>query len=142
MHCREAIEALDEPGEWVVDSAAGKIYLMPRGDTPGDAITAPVLTELIRIEGEIDYDGPTDVPVRNIVLRGITFTQADRFAWEKDRIGWGLQHDWEMFDRPTALVRLRGAESCAIEGCRFHNSGGTAIRLDLHCRTRSNMSWK
>ena len=88
---------------------------------------------MISIEGDIDYDCSSDIPVLNIVFRGITFTQGDRFQWEKDRTGWGLQHDWEMFDRPTALVRLRGAEGCAIEGCRFNNSGGTGIRLDLHC---------
>ncbi len=127
-------EALDEPGEWVLDTATRTIYLWPEGETPGERIVAPMLTELLRIEGGIDYDGPVDTPVKNLVFRGITFTHGDRYKWEADRIGRGLQHDWEMFDRPSAMVRLRGAENCAIENCTITNAGSTGIRLDLHCR--------
>jgi len=125
---------LDEPGEWVFDPWAKKIHLWPLGPEPSDNIAAPLLTELIRIEGRINYDGPADEPVRGLVFRGLHFTQGDRFRWENDKAGWGLQHDWEMFDRPTGLIRLRGAEDCVIEACRFTNSGGAAVRLDLHAR--------
>ena len=128
-----ALSGLDQPGEWVLNTRQRRIYLWPEGDAPGDNIVAPCLTELVRVEGDIDYDGPRDVPVRGLVFRGLTFTQADRYTWEKDHEGWGLQHDWEMFDRPTAMLRMRGAENCAIEQCRFVNSGASAIRLDLHC---------
>jgi hypothetical protein len=124
-------ECLNEPGNWVLDSAARKIYLWPREDKPSSDIVAPRLTELIRIEGVIDYNGPADRPVKNLVFRGLTFTQGDRYTWEKDHGGWGLQHDWEMFDRPSALFRLRGAEKCTVDSCRFTNAGGTGIRLDL-----------
>jgi len=52
--------------------------------------------------------------------------------------GWkantGIQHDWEMVDKANALVRFRGAENCAVEQCRFRDSGGNAIRLNLHAR--------
>ncbi|WP_372897858.1 right-handed parallel beta-helix repeat-containing protein, partial [Stieleria sp.] len=44
----------------------------------------------------------------------------------------GLQHDWDMHDKANALVRLRGAENCMIENCRFAHSGSGAIRVDLH----------
>jgi len=92
---------------------------------------APVLTELVRVEGRIDYDGPRDEPVRGLHFRGLTFTQGDRFPWH-GRTGWGIQHDWEFFDSPTALVRFRGAEGCTVEDCRFANSAHAALRLDLH----------
>lgn len=98
--------ALDRPGEWVLDSGTRTVYLIPEGEKPGDDIAAPALTELIRIEGAIDYAGPKDTPVRGLVFRGLTFTQADRYTGEKGRAGWGIQHDWEMFDRPSAMVRL------------------------------------
>lgn len=127
-------EALDEPGEWILDTAQRKLYLWPKGERPSDTIVAPRLTEFIRVEGLIEYDSPFDVPVRNLVFRGLTFTHGDRWPWEPDKVGWGLQHDWEMFDRPTALVRFRGAENCVVGNCRFANSGGAAIRLDLHCQ--------
>ena len=129
-----ALECLDEPGEWVVNMQTRQLYLWPVGTKPSENIVASRLTELIRVEGKIDYEGPADTPVRGIVFRGLTFTQVNRFTWEKEKTGWGLQHDWEMFDRPTAMLRFRGAESCAVENCRFVNTGATAVRFDLHAQ--------
>jgi len=124
------IEALDEPGEWTLDTQAGKLYLWPRkGETPRN-IVAPLLRELIRVEGRIDKDGPRDEPVRNLCFRGLTFMHGDRYRVTNDDAG--LQHDWEMYDRDNALVRLRAAENCRIEQCRFAHSGGGAIRVDLY----------
>ncbi len=127
------VEFIDEPGEWALDADAAQLYLWPRGERPSEDIVAPLLTELIRVEGRIDYDGPTDTPVRGLAFRGLTFQHGDRLPWH-GRTGWGLQHDWEQFDKPTALVRLRGAEQCAIEDCYFRASSHTAIRLDLYCQ--------
>lgn len=121
------LEALDEPGEWVLDSKQGKLYRWPRND---GGVFAPQLQELLRIEGDIDKAGPRDVPVRNLRFRGLTFQHGDRSTLSDDDAG--LQHDWEMHDKPTALLRLRGAEGCAVENCHFTHTGGGAIRVDLH----------
>lgn len=91
---------------------------------------APQLTELIRIEGTIDKEGPQDTPVRNLCFRGLTFMHGDRYSIASDDAG--LQHDWDMHDKANALVRLRGTENCVIQQCRFAHSGGGAIRVDLH----------
>jgi hypothetical protein len=125
------LEALDQPGEWVLNTHTKKLYLWPRGATP-EGILAPAVPELIRVEGKIDVKGPTDVPVRGLVFRGLTFAHADRDSWvQGDR---GIQHDWEMEDKPDALIRLRGAENCVIEHCKFKDSGGNAIRLDYYAQ--------
>lgn len=134
MRAENVIDFLDRPGRWVLNTQTRQVYLWPEGGAPGENIVAPCLQELVRIEGDIDYDGPVDQPVRNIVLRGLTFTHGDRDRTDPDYKGWGIQHDWEMFDKGTALVRLRGAESCCIDACRFTNTGGTALRLDLYCQ--------
>ena len=133
------LEELDEPGEWVVNTQSRKIYLWPSDPAPDGSprgILAPATSELIRIEGSIDYDGPEDLPVRGIAFSGLTFSHSDRWAWinDEDRVGWGMQHDWDMFDRPTALLRLRGAEDCRVTDCSFTASGGSGIRLDLHAQ--------
>ena len=133
------LEALDEPGEWVVNTRTRKIYLWPSDPAPDGSpqgILAPTTTELVRVEGAIDYDGPSDTPVRGITFTGLTFSHADRWAWTSDegRVGWGMQHDWDMFDRPTALLRFRGAEECQVTDCKFINSGGTGLRMDLHAQ--------
>jgi len=127
------LEVLDEPGEWVLDPEKAVLYLWPLGDRPGDDVSIPLLTEMVRVEGRIDYDGPDDVPVENLAFRGITFTHGDRLAWHGGT-GWGLQHDWERFDSPSAMLRLRGAQGCTVEDCHFVNAGGTGLRLDLTCR--------
>ncbi|MCM2369621.1 right-handed parallel beta-helix repeat-containing protein [Aporhodopirellula aestuarii] len=133
------LEELDEPGEWVVNTQSRKIYLWPSDpatDGSPHGILAPTTSELIRVEGDIDFDGPTDTPVRGIAFSGLTFSHADRWAWtsEDDLAGWELQHAWDIFDRPTALLRFRGAEDCQVTNCRFVNSGGTGVRLDLHAQ--------
>ncbi len=134
------IEALDEPGEWVLNTQTGKVYLWPANpsdDGSPHGILAPSTCELIRVEGNIDYEGASDIPVRGIAFSGITFTHGDRWAWTNDeeRLGWGMQHDWDMFDRPTAMLRFRGAENCLVSDCNFINSGGTGLRFDLHAQS-------
>ena len=121
------LEELDEPGEWVLNTKEGKVYLWPRSESP---VVAPRLIEFIRVEGAVDKHGPEDVPVRNLVFRGLTFKHGDRYTLTKD--DQGTQHDWDMFDKGNALVRLRGAEDCVVEQCHFLDSGSGAIRVDLH----------
>ncbi|MEO1529359.1 MAG: right-handed parallel beta-helix repeat-containing protein [Planctomycetota bacterium] len=123
------IEQLDQPGEWVLNSQQGKLYLWPRGDSK---VFAPQLTELIRVEGDIDKHSSNDQPVRGLCFRGLTFMHGDRYTVAADDAG--LQHDWEMHDKASSLVRFRGTENCRIQNCRFAHSGGGAIRLDLHAQ--------
>ncbi|MDF1755890.1 MAG: right-handed parallel beta-helix repeat-containing protein [Verrucomicrobiales bacterium] len=126
------IEAIDEPGEWVINSREGKIYLWPRDGKQPRGISAPLLQELIRVEGEIDFDGPTDRPVTHLSFKGLTFMHGERYEIiETDK---GLQHDWEMHDKNSALLRFRGSEFCVVEDCHFTHSGGGAIRFDLHAQ--------
>jgi hypothetical protein len=128
------IDFLDEPGEWVLNMQELKLYYWPVNGDPGDQAYAPQLLEHIRVEGDIDYDGPVDTPVRNLHFRGIHFIHGDRYTWWDDHKGWGIQHDWDKFDHGNALLRFRGAENCSVEECRFTASGNSAIRLDLHCQ--------
>ncbi|EMI19638.1 putative secreted protein [Rhodopirellula maiorica SM1] len=121
------LDELDQPGEWVLNTQEDKLYLWPRNNSP---VLAAGLTELIRIEGEIDKPGPQDTPVRNLCFRGLTFLHGERYSIASDDAG--LQHDWEMYDKASAMVRLRGTENCRIEQCRFAHSGSGAIRIDLH----------
>ncbi|MDX2432503.1 MAG: right-handed parallel beta-helix repeat-containing protein [Bacteroides sp.] len=133
------LEALDKPGEWVVNTKTRKIYLWPSDPAPDGSpkgILAPTSSELVRVEGHIDYDGPTDTPVRGIAFSGLIFSHGDRRAWtsDQDRLGWGMQHDWDLFDRPTAILRFRGAENCRVSSCKFIQSGGSGLRFDLHAQ--------
>ncbi len=129
-----SFQYLDEPGEWVLDSVNNKLYLWPEGNKPSETIYASSLTELVKVEGEINYDKHKDKPVKNIVLEGLTFAKADRYTWKKDYVGWGLQHNWEMFDEPSAMLRFRGAENCKVINCTFTNSAAAGVRFDLYAQ--------
>lgn len=121
------LEELDQPGEWVLNTKEGKVYLWPRSKSPA---VAPQLIELIRVEGEIDKEGPKDTPVRNLCFRGLTFKHAERYTLTHDDAG--LQHDWDMLDKENAMVRLRGTKNCVVEQCHLLHGGSGAIRVDLH----------
>jgi hypothetical protein len=126
-----ALEGLDSPGEWVLNTKERKLYLWPIGEKPSDQIYAPLLTVLIKVEGKIDFDGPTDIPVKGLIFKDLNFTQADRGTVNKDDKA-SIQHDWEIIDKDDALIRFRGSENCVVQNCKFYNSGGSAIRMDLY----------
>lgn len=128
------IDHLDTAGHWVVNTQERKIYYWPKDGEPSTNLVVPKLKEYIRVEGLVDYEGATDIPTKNIAFKGITFMHGERDSWWKGHKGWGIQHDWDKFDRGNAMVRFRGAENCEITECRFTNSGGSAIRLDLHAQ--------
>ena len=122
-----AIEYLDEPGEWVVNTNEGRIYMWPEKDVADMNVIAPYLQEFIRVEGV--EAGPVTSHLR---FEGLTFTHGLRDTLrEKDR---GLQHDWEMYDKANAVIRFRHAEDCEVKSCVIKSSSGTGIRLDLHCQ--------
>ncbi|MGJ8641499.1 MAG: right-handed parallel beta-helix repeat-containing protein [Opitutaceae bacterium] len=122
-----AIDHLDEPGEWVVNTREGRIYMWPQKDLSEMQVMAPYLQEFIRVEGR--EDGPF---AQHIHFEGLTFTHGLRDSLlEGDK---GLQHDWEMYDKANAVVRFRFAENCKFERNIIKASSGTGIRLDLHCQ--------
>ncbi|MGJ8592740.1 MAG: right-handed parallel beta-helix repeat-containing protein [Aquaticitalea sp.] len=121
------LEALDEEGEWVLNTKEGKVYLWPRNES---TVYAPQLLELIRVEGKINEKKATDIPVRNLHFKGLTFKHGERYTLTPEDAG--LQHDWDMYDKVNALVRFRGTENCIIEQSHFLHSGSGAIRVDLH----------
>jgi len=128
------IDFLDKPGRWVLNTQEGKLYYWPESGKPSENIVAPFLRELIRVEGKINYDEPQDVPVKNLRFKGLTFKHARRSQWHEKRKGWGIQHDWDTFDYANAMLRFRGAEDCTVTECHFTVSGGSGMRLDLHCQ--------
>ncbi len=124
-------EGLKKPGTWIVDTLQRKVYLWPCcEDQLKQRIVAPTLEEYIRVDGGNDEWGDSDVPVRGISIKGLTFKHGKRFVFRKDNRG--LQHDWEMFDEGNAYIRLRGAENCAVRDCSLINGANSGIRLDLY----------
>lgn len=124
-----AINFMDQPGRWCLNSGLGRLYYWPEEGVPSGEITAPRLQEYVRMEGNIDIRGE-DIPVENITLKGLAFVRGDRdVLGENDA---AMQHDWDLFDKGNALVRLRGAENCEVIDCRISDTAGVGLRLDLY----------
>lgn len=122
------LEALTEPGQWVVNTRERKIYLWPVRSIEESEIYIPRLRHLVTVEG----DEPGRTPVRNVIFRGISFVHADRDTWQPgDR---GLQHDWDKYDKPNSLLRFRWARNCRIENCGFLDAASGGLRLDLYAQ--------
>lgn len=69
FHFENALEFIDQPGEWYLDEKQGRLYYMPR---PGEdmktaEVIVPVLDTLVRIEGSADK------PVERLHFAGLTF---------------------------------------------------------------------
>ncbi len=124
-----ALEFLDAPGEWVLDRTAGKLYLWPKDGQRPKNITKPQCVELVRIEGQPQQDMPTDKVVSGIVFKGIKFTGNDRYTWSDAEPS--FQHDWSAVDQANAMLRLRCASDCVVEGCEFVQGATAGVRIDL-----------
>ena len=124
LRVQNAIDYLDEPGEWIFNSLEGKIYYWPAEGKP-TTVYYPLLKELIRVEGK----GKDGNILKNIVFRGISFTHGDRDTWDEDAIG--LQHDWALYDESDALLRFVDTEDCIVDNCIFTTSGGGGVRFDF-----------
>ncbi|MBI4977558.1 MAG: right-handed parallel beta-helix repeat-containing protein [Spirochaetes bacterium] len=121
-----------KPGSWVYHRATSRLYYCPEGDAPEAGLEAGSLTEYIRLEGVCDPRGHK-APIENIHLEKLSFTCSNRFAFH-GLTGKGIQHDWEMHDAPSSMVRLRHAQNCSVTGCTFEHGGSGGVRLDLYAQ--------
>ncbi|HEX7260920.1 MAG TPA: right-handed parallel beta-helix repeat-containing protein [Luteolibacter sp.] len=122
-----AIPFIDQPGEWCVDSTAGKVYFWPESDDMASAkVIAPKLYELIRLQG----DEAAGKIVENVSINGLTMVHTDRLPEDKWPASW-IRRQWE---HPDAMVYLQGVRNCVISNNRLLHSGASGITLDQFCQ--------
>lgn len=156
FYLTNAKELLDEPGEWYHNIREHKVYYMPRqGENVKEAII-PVLETLV------EFIGTAERPVRNITIKGITFSHTTWMRPSKQghvplQAGMYLTEAYKLrpsIDRPNnhkldnqgwlgradAAVELRYTEDCNFDGCRFEHLGGSGLDYIVACRrgTTSN----
>ena len=115
-------EELDAPNEFHFDSSTSRLFLFYNGSSssPPPQVEVPSLAELIRL------DGGQQNPVRNVTIRGITFT-GTRPTY-LDPHGLPSAGDWGM--ERLAAVHAKGSEGIAIVDAVFTRLDGNAILLD------------
>jgi hypothetical protein len=120
-------EGVNRPGTWCVNTQSGIVTLWPQDgiDPSRSVVTMPTLPILIRCEGDETSQGL----VRGLIFRGLTFTQTAQVPQpQRDT------KDISFREAPASALLLQGAESCAIENCRFMETGEYGVRLNLTAR--------
>lgn len=144
FYLTNAIQFLDQPGEWYLDKKNEKIYYWPRNgeDLSVAEVIAPSLQTLVKIEGTVDN------PVANFYFKGINFNYA---TWmrpsEKGSVP--LQAGMYLLDaykltipgtkekkglenqawvgRPAAAIEVSYANHIKFENCRFEHLASTGL---------------
>ena len=107
-------EGMTEPGQWYLDHVAGKVVYWPRSgeDMSRVRMVAPKVETLMRIAGN------ARTPVRNLKLRGLTFTGTTTPCMNA---GFGGA------DVPGAL-EIQRTENCSFERLTILHVGGTGVK--------------
>jgi len=139
-----ALELLDQPGEWFQEYPSGTIYYYPQVDEnmETDEVIIPALETLVTIDGTLSR------PVKHIQFNGITF---EHTSWMRPSYqghvtlqgGFPLLDAYKLQEpglpekaelenqawitRPETATRVRGAEHIDFKHCTFRHLSSTGL---------------
>lgn len=143
FYLTNAMELLDQPGEWYHDIKTHKVYYYP---LPGESISEAIVPA---IETLVNIEGTYDRIVSNIKFENVTFSHT---GWMRPSL-YGhvpLQAGMYMTDgykispkmdrpqnhkldnqgwlgRPASAISINGADNISFYNCRFEHLGSSAI---------------
>jgi hypothetical protein len=143
FYLTNAMELLDQPGEWYHDIKTNKLYYYPLSGERVNEAVVPALETLVQIEGT------TDRPVQNIIFKNVIFSYS---TWmrpsEKGHVplqagmymteGYKLRPSIDRVDnhkldnqgwlgRPAAAVTVSGSNNISFETCTFEHLGYSGL---------------
>lgn len=146
FYLTNAMELLDQPGEWFHDFRARKLYYLPLEGEEMTRVEAvvPAIETLVKVEGTLDR------PVEHVRFTNIQFShttwmrpslqghvplQAGMYLTEAYRINPKMKrpdnnHDLDnqgWLGRPAAAVWLSGTKEVDFEGCLFRHLASTGL---------------
>jgi hypothetical protein len=127
-YVENALELLDQPGEWYLNRKTGRIYYMPM---PGESIAgfeavAPVREQLLLLEG----DPSTGKYVEYLTFRGISFEHAEWWLPERDPQGKFQQQGATYV---PAAIQAIGARNVAFVKCTVAHASTYGIHFSRGC---------
>ena len=136
-YIQNALELLDEPGEWYFDRTAQKIYYIPeQGVNPNDlAMIMPTLDQLV------DADGVDGAKVYGVALKDIAFRYASylkahydghadiqaNFVAGSDYLHYPLNN----MNKTPGAITFDYAEGIRVEGCSFSCMAAAAVDFSV-----------
>jgi len=143
FYLTNALELLDQPGEWFHDIKTNKLYYYP---LPGEKVTeviAPAIETLVQIEGTPDR------PVGHVIFKNITFshstwmrpsekghvplqagmylTEGYKLSPKIDRVDNHKLDNQGWLGRGAAAVTVSGANNIDFQSCRFEQLGFSGL---------------
>jgi hypothetical protein len=144
FYLSNAIQFLDQAGEWFLDTKAERVYYIPH---PTDnlaiaQVMVPVLETLVRIAGTVDN------PVSNVIFKGISFQHT---GWLRPSQQGHVPHQAGLYmldayklkipgtpdkkslenqawvGRPAAAVEVSFANHTGFDNCRFEHLAATGL---------------
>jgi dienelactone hydrolase len=118
-------EALEEPGQWYLDTKSGLLTYLPfPGEDPNSTeVIAPRLDHLLRIEANVEKGEV----VEHVRFEGLTFAHSNTGIPPQ---GYSCAQAEVALD---GAVQLDGARQCVFQGCTFRNLGTYALQLNTGC---------
>lgn len=127
---RNALPVLDEAGEWVVDSANGRVYYWPAdGTMDGKTAFAPVLHELVRLQGDEEEQGWAK-QVEHVTITGLRFMYTDRTPENEYDPKWLTRNG----ENPDAMIYFQGVRHCTFDHNVIAYSGSQGLALDHYAQ--------
>ncbi len=134
MWLENALAFADQPGEWFLDPVDGVLYYRAQaGEDPnGTPFSAPVLRELVVVQGE------AKILVRNLHFVGLEFAETEPEYPAEGRLG--VQAGAWTFDRsrtysPGAALRFIYAWGTSVIKCRFTELGDGGVSYEIGTRS-------
>jgi hypothetical protein len=144
FYLTNAIQFLDQPGEWFEDLKLRKIYYWPTKEQrlQNEEVIVPALETLVKIEGTIDH------PVNYVSFKGVSFQhttwlrpsqkghvplQAGMFMLDAYKLKVAGTADKSSLEnqawigRPPAAVEVAYATNTQFEACRFEHLASTGL---------------
>ena len=142
-----ALELLDQPGEWFQEYPSGTIYYYPQASENMETaeVIIPALETLVTIDGTLSR------PVKHIQFNGITFAHT---SWMRPSYqghvtlqgGFPLLDAYKLQEpglpekaelenqawiiRPETAIRVRGAEHIDFKHCTFRHLSSTGLNYE------------
>lgn len=139
-----ALELLDQPGEWFQEYPSGTIYYYPRPEDVMESaeVIIPALETLMAVDGSLER------PVKHIQFEGITFAHT---SWMRPshqghvtlQGGFPLLDAYKLHEpglpekaelenqawiaRPETAIRIKGAEHIDFNRCTFRHLASTGL---------------
>ncbi|NJM14361.1 MAG: right-handed parallel beta-helix repeat-containing protein, partial [Bacteroidales bacterium] len=142
FHFENAMEFLDQPGEWYLNNATHKLYYKPREGETLSKLTAiaPRVETLLKVEGTLAQ------PVHHVKFQGIRFCHATwlrpsetgHLVCQAGQYVVAPTHlNYQYVGRPASAVLVKAANNIVFEQNVFEQLGATAI--DMHYGASDNV---